>query len=1491
MSSSQEHGQTAHYPDSPCKALCSENESLKEDKSVLLSSVATENQSNAPEELNSQNSPLESKDLAVDIPCANSENSDVSLNSKDKTSTSNVSKKKSNRHVSFSASPSVYPIENLSEYDLYEPQTLMCRSSSSNERLRFFNEGGICHPSKEQVPKVCKVLDAQPQSLIKSKAVITTTPLANVQDTIQRNQIGNPDLSPPSQYDSQNPGCFSPRLSGSSSPFHSRIPGFAHNLTSNNEPLDYSLRAKLLYNVSPTKKPLTEAPLEEAELPESRISQIKQRLSRKISPQNINENVLYSPKKSKLTSGTTDSCGIPYTISGSSLSDNSDTTLSPVEDSFKETVAETTTFSHTKGPTSPTKTVIITKNNVSRGAIAALAMSGSKTKTMRVTPMSSKIKIEAPKIRSNGTENQRAHPTPYVHYAEKKKKEISYDEEGTFNSSNFSKNSLSIQPGIKRGSNYENKMSAITEQATQIADSLERGFSPETVRTSSNQSSPSIDSFETLLAKVHTNLNEIESLNLGPCDNSINLSNDVSMESIQQISASEDIEDLLCPTDKAEVDTEEISNQPGNPAEKRSVDCLDGESPFLSNVSVANFPPDTTKVNDSLNNGNNYPVEHQIIYNVEQHTKATDLSSVSAIEEPVQEENKNTGIPSSNLSHSLKSMKMLTPRERLISSRSLLSSNKGSLESNDESSDHSDSFVEALSPSEVINVAIKETFVASASENKNNEHTNGSSANDLSANIITNNLLGSSDSSPEKNGNTKETQSVFYLNLSKNLKTSPQLSRRRLIDRPYLESDEDLSEGSFTSAASPGDVLQPLIAAKILEGKGSLLPKEIETPELKTELEKNYPPECQEIPPEIEPSENNDQESTCKTNTDDRIIDKSRLDSVELDIQSSQLIAVDDLSTPEGNSCTNEMNVISKMKFTDGYHKGASDVISSSFDQSEDTLTDLSRSEMNSDRKENSSFLSDEDSVYSPKSFLSSTDSDASFADRSGLKPSKRISNIVSFFSNGEARSENTRSPPNPKVKIKLRSSIPTIKSEESADSSKSNNDLATANSLIKYKKHKTFSSRKAVFEHLEKSSSHQRDKSANISKFNSSPTRRPVTNRFPKKSSTETTSSIQNKSQTKQANRVASPKLEPQIDSQDSLNLSLDGEASRISSPESVRSCSSKVSTSSNNSTSSKSRVSRIQSKHRNLSRSISDNESKKPNSKPVVERKISGPPSSTNHSPKSEKGLHCQQRKSPKLPRSDIGKKSSIHYSVSSFETSKTVPAEVVSDNANKNGDSPVKKKRTSRIAVFTSSMESRSQTSSTNQKSLIKPSIDDDEKNQEAIMNPACPSQNAFISTKNHVSSKHKEQNSLCTRKPIAKHVKKIELHSFSAECKIETSEQAKLDHIHSTETLVSQGCASVPDRDRMLPKDSACISDKLLVLKKKGKPVTSALSDNNESSVMTGDTPNCDLNEFLDNLESQRNSSQVKPNPKSAKGTGTRGRKIPKVKKLISKFEQS
>lgn len=1054
---------------------------------------------------------------------------------------------KSTRHVSFSASPSVYPVENLSEYNSYEPGSLVSRSSSASDRLRFLCgsemlSGASSCPSKTQVPQVCRVLDAQPQNCIKSKAIITETPLVNIHDMTLRHSTEVPDSETSCMYETS----VVNDSSSSSKPFKeylSKVPGATQALSAD-EFSDASHRYKLLYNVSLTKPPQIE-PEQENEIPESRITQIKQRLSRKVSPKIVNENVVYSPKRIKKSgSDVTDYSEFSRPVDCSLGAFGKGEEYSTLSDKLDSN----TGVDHSANERSSIRTPIAKSVSSSKGAIAALAR-GPKTKSVKVTPISTKIRIEAPRIRSNTGIPLAASSNRKLIIdsdCESQRDGLLYNQILTDNK--LAPNLLGDDFTLHLDSMENESFHRITEAAAEVAESLADLPTPDTSSCISNQSSLSIDSIDTLLTKVNTNLNDVENIAIGinPVEKTVNISNDVSMESIPQASVSEDGEIGKLGTSWVTSLTQNSSDNPkgivteNTIVEEKESECVPimKEDKDIKEVLVDNvqYCSDLIESNGNVSHPSNNTIEVNC-----QSISVQPENNFISVKNKINENTNAKVASSSSGKHCLLGNDLQSPTaiSRLFGKVTYQSNRKckyGSLDSNDDSSEQSgnESFVEALSPSEAY-CSLEYT------------NTNDNQFSDNSENIKRRNDLSTSTplkhhaESTEIISKQGKDRSLFLELANKDLVSSIATKNVQTnAAAPTAESDEEISDGSFCSAASPGDMLE--------QGCRGITKEEIKE-NIQSKNFDNDSKESTEFFVEEKLQDNGGQESNLNVNdvVELPVVYASREEPLDISTTEKVNIAIDIHSNKDSvdrssSNCIIDISAdfpanethLDLPEETKATGNNAEDRVFkpvSDFAKNEESLEDVDREEKGCEentekkqdlqqdaasnnvftlfdrnvkereaRKRNSldfdlveddfssiseqsssyirSHISDEESSMSVRSMLTSVDSedmDSSLTESSVEQSVKSVSKIVNLFSNNDTN--NTRTPRRleKKVTVKLRSSIPTLTTKEEAYTIRQkeergyDNTPGNTNSLVKYKKEKTFSSRKALFEHLEK--------------------------------------------------------------------------------------------------------------------------------------------------------------------------------------------------------------------------------------------------------------------------------------------------------------------------------------------------------------------------------------------------------------------------------------
>lgn len=1088
---------------------------------------------------------------------------------------------KSKRHVSFSASPSVYPIENLSEYNSYEPRSSMCRSSSSSDRLRFLSGCDVITavPSLSswsrgvtQVPQICKVLDAQPQPCIMSKAVITSTPLADIRD-VSRISSDCQNMASFSSIEN-NSASSNDGLSRSSSNFRSKIPGFAHSITYEEE-RSALFKGQAPLQLSPTKKPFTETQTDEPDIPESRISQIKQRLSRKVSPKNVNENVLYSPKRSQDcgVGGASSIPRVPYTTVAEGICGESDSgeilldTFSSLGSDGDNTSGFDGRNTSPMAPNTVVKEAVLQQRSptkasppasiiASKGAIAALAR-GPKTKTLKVVPIPSKVKIEAPRIRApesnkvvspnntnarncfNEAGNVVSHTT-----APKERDFIRDLQNGQvrFIPPDMEMNRVGREedvPNPFRPDEFSrDEVDAICQQATAVAANIARTGTPDTI---SNLSSPSIDSIDTLLCKVRVSSDDVEGMNFGPSVNEAgpSLSNDVSMESIQQWSLADDSETkntLNANSNDAAAIRDNFFGRGTEESISKNIykdvhSVIIEECESDKDVDGSTLDTDGLSLTDNVRyflndngetNGNICKIDDQT-YSV---------SEKGMMSQDINESNANEIKPEIEISHFIDAdtneIKRTVTEETVsavgpvlslefpgknIAQNSLsfigfTSSRKiyGSLESNDGSSEHSESesFVEAPSPSDILDIQDRES---SQDPRAWKEET-----------VMMERVKKSDESSCAILGNQtidQEGESSLHLQLNtNNTIAKPGVNENGCAkENLHQSSEEDASDGSFCSAVSPGDVLHREINS--LTSTGGVAESKLETC-----------PSIDEVISSASVQDDNDSLNMLDTShttksSINEVIGSAHVPPTKLETyvnKNDHSCTMDDISsktTGDGllnNSEVNEETIdkpLLSQGITDGnnissykLHENCTAKVNS-YDESHENISNtFTENEFDNISKQKDfnnlneiteldPMKSDEEAKPRVSSKVCDKVNDdepeagAHVVEKTPCEtlqelPVKKVSNIVSLFSNKDdpgSLSSGSASPlPSKPVTVKLRTSIPVLSGGdtkvelvETKSGQACVNLPGSTNSLLKYKKKKTFSSRKAIFEQLEK--------------------------------------------------------------------------------------------------------------------------------------------------------------------------------------------------------------------------------------------------------------------------------------------------------------------------------------------------------------------------------------------------------------------------------------
>ena len=392
--------------------------------------------------------------------------------------------KKSNRHVSFSAIPSIYPVENLSQYNAL-PASYELEDCAQIDYVPSYNLSDEILTTSQTDGN--QVLDAQP--IIKSKAFFTYTPVARVlnpklvgDDNLNKcsyNVVGNVDKSVNSKYD------IVPSVSG-----------LAPNQSVDNN--EIIIRNRLLYDDMPKNRLVHNEVIENPDLSDSLIENIKNRLQRRVDVEH-----------------------------------DSYPTAKPLENNENSNVQFKIQSSV---PPIRNKTTMIPAKNVgnAKGAIAALAL-GTKPKVYKITPISSRIRIEAPRSRDKILDKVIT-PSELISLPLSGFSNSSGDitSDNKANSHNFKllENSKSEPYSVSRFENTKKVAKVVEKSSDQNLGILPVTSTP---RVESSNSS--------FLPKDNVTSYDLEYIGLVPsdsCQTVSNISNDVSMESIQ-ISLSEDV--------------------------------------------------------------------------------------------------------------------------------------------------------------------------------------------------------------------------------------------------------------------------------------------------------------------------------------------------------------------------------------------------------------------------------------------------------------------------------------------------------------------------------------------------------------------------------------------------------------------------------------------------------------------------------------------------------------------------------------------------------------------------------------------------------------------------------------------------------------------------------------------------------------------------------------------------------------------------------------
>ncbi|XP_018012224.1 uncharacterized protein LOC108669413 [Hyalella azteca] len=871
---------------------------------------------------------------------------------------------KSNRHVSFSASPSVYPITNMSEYNSYDS------SSCFSRNVLWGDQANVCgDPEEAPLVQVCKLVDLEAQVCVKSKAIITYTPTTCAVETPRRETkaAGNRILS---NADGMEENYLADR--------RSRHLGIENNESS-------SIPSLPLTSPPPTITKLTDAEkFSDTESNASRISQIKERLTQKVSQNFISGSSLCSSRtpgrmfdsetvadktrsSSHVPSSFTDVAGAPYSSSSTTQS-STNVILSSV---------------------APTKLVGSTSIMSSRGAIASLALPPKRI-TLKDVRSTSKIKIEAPKPKLDPSSVKVSSLISPKLYNEESDfnltSPLTFEAHGNSFTHDMhgSKNSLPDEMSTVASTRNETPITCMSTTSSTSANNTTKfvtleGESVPVVRP------PSIDSINTNNSDMSAYLEETDGSS-SLCPSRTTMSNDVSMESIQLVSPSAEtcvVPTSIRPNLGIDVSSSVVEEQTDSKPALQNVKPLipdnvpvDNEQYCIQSESNGNKRMEPTRVKSDVNNANNHSL----------------------------------------MRHLVKLTSKIKP---------------GSFDSNEDGSDQScsEAYVEALSPSEVPNLCY--------------------SGQSTSANITVRNH----DKAPQN--------PTIHDRCSLDGSFTSSLERARSVQ----DSDDDASYGSFCSAASPGDV-------KFIHD--DLKSKQI----LSSEVPINNDPGSQIF-------------STLQnTNVISMVCDGAGVDinKPPSEVSGHNCVGGESVSSTLFNDSVNsEENSSDRPASLDGCNVEICDDL----DLSESLSSISHSSKIASIRNELMFADSAETSECSTASGQVVSDADSSISEASGnlrtqsfseaitcanSKVSK-VSNIVSLFSevNGcNVDTDLSKLRGKPKT-VKLRTSIPIASANDGAQSSTFRcmqadmNVPGNTNSLLKYKKRKEFSSRKAMFENLEK--------------------------------------------------------------------------------------------------------------------------------------------------------------------------------------------------------------------------------------------------------------------------------------------------------------------------------------------------------------------------------------------------------------------------------------
>jgi len=850
---------------------------------------------------------LVSKDIKVPSPVHSVLKHRDSKESLESDGSPTKSTKKSNRHVSFSANPSIYQIENLSEYNSYQ---------SPYDRTLALE----VRDDKPAEPP-CFVDDLSPkiaQPIIKSKAVITYMPFATtLEPIITDNQ----------------------KLSERVPSVHART-----NIKDNSEIL---IRNKLLYNDLPKTSPQYEPRSDTFCESDSRIDNIKQRLHRRL-PKTADDTLSNSSRR-----GSTDS-----TQTSSSLGDDGEE-LDGIVPPRPQNIPADVPYRR-----SPAKIIPPVNVTASRGAIAALAR-GSKPKVVKVVPISSRIRIAAPMVKPQNA-TPVSPPCESISLPLSGFNKVKSSQSSPESSLQNEPSSLPFVDCKSPSMTVSNESFCEQSVANKIPTKFIRTASLET-NSVSTDSSPSMDSLDTLLAKVNVTYEDLDNITIGPspsCQTINTMSNDVSMESIQ-VSSSED----------------DLKNAVNNDMNSVITANIEPHQEFDNLPSTCEYS-ETDEIVVAEPNGNVFSSISSLCHDRVQES-CGDIDSDGNC--------RNAAIVTTSLKHY-----------------------------EDSDSSTSDCFVEVLSPGDMPEMRNKKVDESNAS-------AEDSEMKRLSANLS--DVGYSTDQSNTLDSNELNDDLVAVYNEPMNL------SRRN-------------SDDSFCSALSPSD---PIYVKDNLNTEGENFSNGSASQKL-----------C---------SEGEDSITSLAENTVLQSLDVDANKKLSLCNEEDKVVNIND-DTDE-NSCS----------ITDSVSHSARDITLGPYPSEkcisyDDAQVMYEPSSLESDAAfgslDNDSLASGD--VFSDSFELNHVENGSKDGETIAISPLTKVSNIVSLFNkNSDSSSETQPKLPRP------RSSIPCFVRRtalsETRSSSVDTDEPGNTDSLLRYKKQKVFSNRKALFEQLEKANSAARTK------------------------------------------------------------------------------------------------------------------------------------------------------------------------------------------------------------------------------------------------------------------------------------------------------------------------------------------------------------------------------------------------------------------------------